>query len=213
MTAAAWPESEPATRTLLVDDHPLVLDGLTRALTRNGMNVVGTASEGDAALDFLAAHEVDLLVVDLRLGDESGLDLIRTARARFPALKMSLLTSFDLPAFASAAVRAGANGILLKASSADEICRRLRDVARGAVVIDPRMAAAILAPPESLSSRETAILALVADGMTNRGIGERLHLSHHTVKEYLAIIMRKLGVGSRAEAASKAIRSGLLSAS
>ncbi|MGH3519635.1 MAG: response regulator [Haloechinothrix sp.] len=196
-------------RVVLVDDHPLVLEGLARALHRRAMNVVGTFVDAPSALSFRAAHEVNLLVVDLRLGEQSGVSLIGEARRRYPGLKIALLTSFEEPRAAAAAVRAGASGVLIKASASAEICRQLREVARGALLVDARLAAAVLTPRESLSAKEIAVLNLVADGLTNRGIGERLHLSHHTVKDYLAGVMRKLGVSTRAEAVGKAIREGL----
>src|SRR5882757_77313 len=212
-------ETDPALRSdaqaitvVLIDDHQVVLEGLSRTLQREGMNVVGMFSDGDSAIAFLRARPVDLVVVDLRLQNRSGLGVVDTVHRMHPDTKIAVLTSFEDRAAASAAVHAGASGFLLKDTPVDELGRRLRGVATGTLVIDSRVAGAVLRPERRLlSGHELSILELVAEGMTNREIGARLHLSHYTVKDYLTRIMRKLGTRSRAETVARAVQQGLLS--
>ena len=131
-----------------------------------------------------------------------------------PDTRIAVLTSFEDRAAASAAVQAGATGFLLKDTPIDELARRLRGVATGTLVIDSRVAGAVLRPEQRLlSGHELSILELVAEGLTNREIGARLHLSHYTVKDYLTRIMRKLGTRSRAETVARAVQQGLLAGS
>lgn len=203
--------TSPAVSAVLIDDHQVVLEGLTRTLQRDGMDVVGAFTDGDAATEFLRTRPVDLVVVDLRLQNRSGLALVDTIHQMHPDIKIAVLTSFEDRAAASAAVHAGANGFLIKDTPIDELARRLRGVATGTLVIDSRVAGAVLRPEHRLlSGHELSILELVAEGMTNREIGARLHLSHYTVKDYLTRIMRKLGTRSRAETVARAVQQGLL---
>jgi DNA-binding NarL/FixJ family response regulator len=196
---------------VLIDDHQVVLEGLTRTLEREGMSVAGAFGDGDSAIAFLRTHPVDLVVVDLRLANRSGLAVVDAVHRAHPETKIAVLTSFEDRAAASAAVHAGASGFLIKDTPIDELARRLWGVATGTLVIDARVAGAVLRPEQRLlSGHELSILELVAEGMTNREIGARLHLSHYTVKDYLTRIMRKLGTRSRAETVARAVHQGLL---
>ncbi|MGQ0845102.1 MAG: response regulator transcription factor [Sporichthyaceae bacterium] len=207
--AAVRPDA--AATAVLIDDHQVVLEGLTRTLQREGMNVVATFVDGDSAVTFLRNRPVDLVVVDLRLQNRSGLAVVDAVHRMHPDTRIAVLTSFEDRAAASAAVHAGATGFLLKDTPIDELARRLRGVATGTLVIDARVAGAVLRPEQRLlSGHELSILELVAEGMTNREIGARLHLSHYTVKDYLTRIMRKLGTRSRAETVARAVQQGLL---
>lgn len=196
---------------VLIDDHQVVLEGLARTLERAGMAVAGAFTDGDAALEHLRSHPADLVVVDLRLQNRSGLTIVDAVHRAHPDTKIAVLTSFEDRAAASAAVHAGAGGFLLKDTPVNELARRLRGVATGSLVVDSRVAGAVLRPEQRLlSGHELSILELVAEGMTNREIGARLHLSHYTVKDYLTRIMRKLGTRSRAETVARAVQQGLL---
>ncbi|WP_214366560.1 response regulator transcription factor [Pseudonocardia sp. H11422] len=201
---------------VLIDDHELVLEGLTRALTGDGMHIVAAFLDGTAALAFLTggaleAATVDLVVVDLRLGDRSGVQLVEQITRQRPDLHVAMLTTFEDRAAASAAVRAGARGFLLKDSLCAELCTGLRKVAEGHLMIDSRLAAAVLTPERTvLTDHELAILNLVAEGLSNREIGVALHLSAHTVKDYLSRVMRKLGTTTRTATVLRAAREGLL---
>jgi two-component system response regulator DevR len=197
---------------VLVDDHQLVLDGLSQVLHKQGVTVLRTFLKGQFAVDFLDSRAVDLLVVDLRLPDVSGLSVVREVHRRHPRTKIAMLTSSDDLGAAAAAVRAGATGYFLKDTLPAGLGRQLRDVAEGNLVIDSRVAAAVLRPQELLTKQELAVLDLVADGLTNREIGARLHLSHHTIKDHLTKTMRKLGTSTRAETVAKAAARNLLPA-
>lgn len=210
MTADAAP---PATRELtavLVDDHQLVLEGLGNALRRQGMSVVGSFLDRESTVEFLAERAVDFLVVDLRLGGESGIAVVGAARRCQPLLKIAVLTSFDDLGAAADAVRAGATGYLLKDTPSEELGAQLRAVADGHLVLDSRVASAVLEPARLLSEQELVVLELVARGLTNKEIGSQLHLSHYTIKDYLSKTMRKLGTGTRAETVITAVQQGLL---
>lgn len=196
---------------VLLDDHEVVLDGLRRALERDNMQVLGTFLEPGPALDFLAAHEADLLTVDLRLKRESAVEVIEQAHKTWPNMPIAVLTSFEDRPAAAATVRAGANGFLLKDALSNELSEQLRNVAKGNLVIDHRLADAVLQPtPVALSENERRILSLVAEGCTNRDIGTAMHLSPYTIKDYLARAMRTLGTTTRAETVTRALQQGLL---
>lgn len=206
------PQERSAVTAVLIDDHEVVLEGLSRTLQREGMEVIGTFADGDSAVAFLRTRPADLVVVDLRLQNRSGLAVVDAVHRMHPDTKIAVLTSFEDRAAASAAVHAGASGFLIKDTPIDELARRLHGVATGTLVIDSRVAGAVLRPEQRLlSGHELSILELVAEGLTNREIGARLHLSHYTVKDYLTRIMRKLGTRSRAETVARAVQQGLLS--
>jgi DNA-binding NarL/FixJ family response regulator len=201
----------PQPSVVLVDDHEVVLEGLGRALDRGGVRVLGTFLSGESALKYLDAHRVDLVVVDLRLAQQSGLSVVGAIRHLQPDAEVAVLTSYEDPAAASAALRAGAKGFLLKDTRSAELSQRLCSVAHGNVVVDSRVSAVLSGPTAPvLSEQEVAILQAVAEGLTNREIGARMHLSHYTVKDYLTRTMRKLGTSRRAETVTKAVAQGLL---
>lgn len=197
-------------RAVLIDDHELVLDGLARLLERNRIHSVGMFVDSAHALDFLRGNPVDFVVVDLRLSGESGVSVLREVRALLPECRIAVLTSYNDPAAASDAVAAGANGFLLKSTLSGELGHRLRETAEGHLVVDAHVASAVLDPPRLLSKTELSVLRLVSDGLTNRDIGQRVYLSHYTVKDHLSKAMRKLGVSTRSEAVAKAVQQGLL---
>ena len=197
---------------VLIDDHELMLDGLRRALERAGWTVSGAFTDPEQALRFLAGTAVDVVVVDLRLGRHSGLTVVEAVRALGLSTSVAVLTSYADSAAASEALRAGARGFLLKDTGSAQLVDRLRAVAAGDVVVDGRVAQTLGAGPEEevLTAQEIAILGAVARGLTNRQIGAELYLSHYTVKEYLARVMRKLGTRRRAETVVRAVELGLL---
>ena len=208
--ACAAPPGARETTAVLVDDHQLVLDGLGNALRRRGMAVAGSFLDGQSAMDYLEKNSVDFLVVDLRLGSGSGITVVAGARRIQPLLKIAVLTSFEDMGGAVEAVRAGATGYLLKDTPSDELGSQLRAVAEGHLVLDSRVASAVLEPARLLSGQELMVLELVARGLTNKEIGARVHLSHYTIKDYLSKMMRKLGTSTRAETVIVAVQQGLL---
>lgn len=197
-------------RAILVDDHQLVLQGLSRVLGHHGMDVTGTFLDGPSAVSFLADHPVDFAVVDLRMDGNSGVRVVSDIRQRSPGTRVAVLTSYDDRAAAAAAVQAGATGFLLKTTLSTELGRQLLDVASGALVIDASVAAAVFEPHDLLTRTELAVLGMVAEGLTNREIGQRMHLSHYTIKDHLTKVMRKLGTSTRAETVATAVQTGLL---
>lgn len=196
---------------VLVDDHQLVLEGLGNALRRRGIAVTGSFLDGQSAMHYLDRHMADLLVVDLRLGSGSGIAVVAEARRIQPQLKIAVLTSFDDACAAAEAVRTGATGYLLKDTPSDELGTQLHAVADGHLVLDSRVVSAVFEPARLLSEQELTVLDLVAEGLTNKEIGARMHLSHYTIKDYLRKAMRKLGTSTRAETVIMAVQQGLLS--
>ena len=200
-------------RVFLVDDHEIVRRGLAALLgSQHDMEVVGEASTVDRALARIEATSPDVAVLDVRLPDGDGIDLCRDIRSRMPAVACLMLTAYDDDAAVSASVLAGAAGYVLKGIDGRHLLESVRAVAEGRSVLspavaqratdslrrradedDPRMGA--------LGLRERQILRLIADGLTNRQIGERLGIAEKTVKNYVSSLFSKLGVERRTQAA------------
>ena len=198
-------------RALIVDDHDIVLEGLRRALEREGISVVGATGDVDEAVQVARREQPDLCLVDLRLGPDSGLEAIPRLLDAAPGARVAMLTSFPEGRSARAAIEAGATGFIVKDTPVPELCRQLRAVVGGSLVLDQRVAAAVVrGGGVTLTAQERSVLILVAEGLTNREIGSRLYLSAHTVKEYLANVMRRLGTHTRAQTVAKAIQAGLI---
>ena len=198
-------------RALIVDDHDIVLEGLCRALEREGIAVVGATGDVDEALRVARREQPDLCLLDLRLGADSGVDAIPRLLEAAPGARVAILTSFPEGRSAKAAVEAGASGFIVKDTPVPELCRQLRSLVGGSLVLDQRVAAEVVGGSGlRLTEQERSVLALVAQGLTNREIGCRLYLSAHTVKEYLAKVMRRLGTHTRAQTVARAIQEGLI---
>jgi two-component system NarL family response regulator len=208
--------SEPRKiRVLIVDDHKIVRVGLRTIISREpDMEVVAEAEDRAGALAAHAAHRPDVTLLDLRLPDVHGSELITLIRERDPQAKIIVLTSYDASEDIFSAVRAGARGYLLKGTFPDGILEEaIRTVHAGRRLIPPevadRLADRVTAP--ALTPREIAVLELVAKGLSNREIGAALSTSASTVKTHLERIYAKLGVGDRTAAALTAIQRGLVS--
>lgn len=200
-----------AYRVVLVDDHEVVLDGLSRLLGRAGLDVRATFTAPEPALSYLAGHDVDLVVVDLRLAGQDGKAVVEAVHRLRPQTHIAVLTSYADVHATSEVLRVGAKGFLLKDTASDELSHRLIDVAAGNVVVDARVASALSHPPKVvLSEQQLTILEYAADGLTNREIGQRMYISHYTVKDHLARIMKKLGTTKRVETVIAASEMGLL---
>jgi DNA-binding NarL/FixJ family response regulator len=199
------------TTVVLVDDHQIVLEGLGRLLSAGGFEVVAAIVDPDEALAAVRRFTPKLCVIDLRLGGTSGVSLTAAVRAASPSTAVAILTSFDDGAAAREAVEAGATGFLIKDLSRQDLCDQLRNVASGSLVIDRRVASAVMQPsPTQLTPRERSVLRLLADGKTNRAIAADLHVSPHTVKDHVSRLMRKLGASTRTELVAMGLRSGQL---
>ena len=187
-------------RVLVADGYPVVRAGIRQFLRARDVTVVGEAGTGAEAVSEAARLRPDVVVLDASLTDACR-------QIKPPVVALSTSIAPDLVA---AAAKAGAAAYLVKDLEGPELLDAVRRVATGERVVDPRAGAAVFQTRTSLSGQELRVLALAAEGCTNREIGSRLFLSRHTVKEYLSNAMRKLGVDSRVAAVVEANRRGLL---
>jgi DNA-binding NarL/FixJ family response regulator len=201
---------------LLVDDHAVVRHGLAVLLgTDPEFQVVGQAGSVAEALGEARRLRPDVVVMDMRLPDRTGAEGCREIRSMLPDTRVLMLTSYSDEDALTSAILAGASGYLLKLVDPEQLFAAIRTVARGGSLLDPhattlvlerlrKMAsgAAIDDPLSGLTGQERRILRLIADGLTNRQIGEQLHLSENTVKGYVSHILTKLNMERRTEAAA-----------
>ncbi|MGK5555548.1 response regulator [Actinomadura kijaniata] len=211
-------------RVVLVDDHEMILAGLTAMLAgfAGRVRVVGQAGTSADAARLVAALRPDVVLLDVRLGPESGLDVCRTLTGLAPESRVVFLSVYDDEQYVFEALRAGAGGYLLKRVDGPELVRRLEEVARGEVVVDSTLAgrmavtAARLRRGEfwpgadrGLTQRESEVLSLLVGGLSNKAIAARLVVSEETVKSHLRTLYRKLAVADRSAAVALALREGL----
>lgn len=206
---------KPPLRVLLVDDHEVVRSGV-RALLQATDDIIVTAEAGTVreAVDEADRARPDVVVMDVRLADGSGIEATREIRARHPKTAVIMLTSFADDEALFASIMAGAAGYVLKQVKGGELVRAIRTVGRGESMLDPAVTSAVLDRLRKgkhlmadeklarLSPQEERILNGIADGKTNREIGEELNLAEKTVKNYVSSILSKLEVARRAEAAA-----------
>jgi DNA-binding NarL/FixJ family response regulator len=203
-------------KVLIVDDHPVVRDGLRGVVdAESGMEVVGEAGNGVEALARVAASEVDVVLMDLRMPEMGGVEAIKELRRTAPAVRVLVLTTFDTDRDVLPAIEAGATGYLLKDTPRAELVRAVRAAHRGEAVLSPAVAGRLMGQvrgpePEVLSARELEVLALVAAGSTNREAAQKLFISEATVKTHLLHIYAKLEVRDRASAVAVGYQRGLL---
>jgi two-component system response regulator DevR len=208
-------------KVLLVDDHHIVREGLRTIITRAGMEVVGEAGTAAAAIEEAARLEPDVVLMDVRLPDGSGVTACREIRAANPQIRVLFLTTFKDDSALLATAFASAGGYLLKEIGADLLIQAIRAVASGLSVLGPGVVQSVMGqlrtmgagaagehgpPDEQLSSQQQRVLALVADGKTNKEIAAELGLSPKTVKNYLSTVFEKLQVSRRSEAVARVIR-------
>jgi len=205
----------PPLRVMLVDDHEVVRDGI-KAMLRATEDVIVTAEAGSvrAAIDEAERSRPDVIVMDVRLTDGSGIEATREIRAKHPDTRVLMLTSFADDEALFSSIMAGASGYVLKQVRSGELLRAIRAVGAGESLLDPAVTTAVLDRLRKgkhllrdeklarLSPQEERILTLVADGRTNKEIGDELHLAEKTVKNYVSSILSKLEVARRAEAAA-----------
>lgn len=209
-------------RVTLVDDHPVFRIGMAALLSSlDGVTVVGQAAGAAAARElFSAAHETDVVLMDLDLGDGSGTDLTRELMATRPDLRVLVVTMHEDDDAVVAAVRAGARGFLVKSSPPDAVERAVRAVAAGEMILSPAVAQRAMTyvlsgqrtarvPFPQLTAREREVLDLVAHGLDNTTIARRLTLSPKTVRNTLATVLAKLSLRDRSAAIVRARAEGL----
>jgi two-component system NarL family response regulator len=213
-----------AIRVAVVDDQELFRRGLVMLLSaEDDIDVVGEASGGDGAADIAGRTAPDVMLLDVRMPKLSGIEACALIKEQAPAVKIIMLTASDEEADLYDAIKNGASGYLLKDSSIDEVSQAIRLVAGGQSLISPMMAAKLLAefkaisgadvkpvPMPKLTDRELEVLNLVARGLNNREIADKLFISENTVKNHVRNMLEKLQLHSRIEAVMYAVRQRLL---
>jgi DNA-binding NarL/FixJ family response regulator len=208
-------------RLLLVDDHALFREGLSSLLSyQDDFTVVGEAEDAESALDQARALEPDIVLMDIELPGEDGVSATQRLKMEMPAVTVVMLTAHDDSQTLFEAIKAGAQGYLVKNTRSRELLEQLRGLARGEAAISRRMAARILeeirgqtepfGPEEALTAREMDVLELVAARLSNAEIAERLVISEHTVKNHIKSILSKLQLHNRHQAAAYGVARGWL---
>ena len=200
-------------RVLTVDDHPLMRQGIATLIrNENDMTLVAEAANGAEALARFREHQPDITLMDLRLPDRNGIDVLIAIRAEFPDARVLMLTTFEGDVEMQRALQAGARGYLLKSMPPSELVAGIRDVHAGRKRIPPAVAAQLAEhmSDEPLTARELEVLREAADGNRNRDIAARLFITEETVKVHMKHLMEKLGARDRTEAVSIAVRRGIL---
>jgi NarL family two-component system response regulator LiaR len=206
-------------RILLVDDHEMVRMGVrTYLMTEPDLEVVGEAGSGERAVELARELRPDIVLMDLVMGGMDGVEATRGVLTVSPQSKVLVVTSFLEDEKVMPALEAGASGYLLKTVLGDELVRSIRKVVQGETVLEPQVAAKVVAnlqkpkretsPLASLTEREVEVLRLIAEGMTNQQIGETLFIGIKTVKTHVSNILAKLGVEDRTQAAVLALKNG-----
>jgi DNA-binding NarL/FixJ family response regulator len=213
-----------AVRLVLIDDHEMVIEGLKAMLASfsERVEVVGQAVGAERAVGVVAQLDPDVVLCDVRMQGASGLDLCAELRTQDPGRKVVMLSVYDDEQYLFQALRVGASGYLLKSISSDELVRQLEFVHRGETAIDPSMAARAVdtaarlqrdefwpGARQGLTQRESEILSLVVNGLSNKGVANKLVIGDETVKTHLRSIYRKLGVSDRTGAVATALREGI----
>jgi DNA-binding NarL/FixJ family response regulator len=200
-------------RLLVVDDHPVVRGGLVALLgTVDDMRVVAEADDGREAFEQYSLHQPDVTLMDLRLRTVGGVDAIQLIRAKWPAARVIVLTTFDGDEDIYKAIQAGAKAYLLKGMSVEELISTIRSVHQGRTRIPAAIAEKLaerLAGPQ-LTNRELEVLQLIVRGRSNKEIGIDLSISEATVKTHINTLLSKLGVSDRTQASTAAIQRGIV---
>lgn len=210
-------------RVLICDDQTVVVDGLEMILSADEeIKVVGTAYDGAEAVQKAASTKPDVILMDLKMPGMNGIQATRLIHEQTPEVKVLVLTTFGDDEWVFDAIRSGAAGYLLKGTSRAELIRAVKGTASGQTHVDPNVAGRLFAQIshapaeiettviESMSDREQEILRLLAQGLTNAEIADRLFLTRGTVRNYVSMILNKLGVEDRTQAALLAVKYGLI---
>lgn len=210
---------EESIGVLIVDDHRMFAQSLARLLAdEDDLQVLATATTAAEAYAAATGARPAVALVDYQMPDSDGVEITRRLKAIDPALSVIMLTGVNDDRLLLAAIEVGCSGFLTKERAASEVAAAIRAVADGEALISPAMLARLLpqlthgtAPPGTgLTERERQLLVHVAEGLTNRAIGETLHLSVNTVRNYMQSILSKLGAHSKLEAVSLAVKAGII---
>jgi NarL family two-component system response regulator LiaR len=210
----------PTIRILIADDHAVVREGLrTLITTKPGMEVVGEAADGIEAVSQARSLQPDVILLDMVMPHKDGLQAIKEIKQQNPKTRILVLTSFDDDERVFSAIKAGALGYLLKDSSPQQLLEAIHDVYHGRSSLHPAIALKVIRelsqpsdlPPteEPLTEREMETLRLIAQGLTNQEIGDKLAISERTVGKHVSNILDKLHLANRTQAALYALRRGL----
>jgi DNA-binding NarL/FixJ family response regulator len=200
-------------RILGVDDHPLLREGIAAIITSQpDMVLVSQAANGAEAIQQYREHRPDVTLMDLRLPDLNGIDVMIAIRGEFPEARIIMLTTFEGDVEIQRALEAGARGYLLKNMPPSELAQVIRQVHAGKKRIPPEIAAQLAEhmSDDNLTAREVEVLQQIAGGNRNRDIGDLLHISEETVKVHIKHIMDKLGAKDRTQAIAIAVRRGII---
>ncbi len=209
-------------KVIICDDQAIVRDGLEMLLKLEpDIQVVGVADDGATAVEMVAKKTPDLVLMDLKMPIMNGVEATRQIRAKYPEVKVLVLTTYDDDEWVFDAIKAGASGYLLKDTPRDEVVKAIRGTVTGKTYVDPSVAGKVLRQASShqtqpttlitskLTDREIEVLRLIAKGFSNADISERLFLSEGTVRNHVSAILAKLSVTDRTQAAVIAIQHGL----
>jgi len=206
-------------KILIVDDHPLMREGLAARIgPQSDMTVCGEAASVDEAFAQVKATSPDLVIVDIALADSHGIDLIKDVKARFPSIKMLVISAYDESLYAERALRAGAHGYINKREVQEKVLDALRCVLDGQRYLSPRMTQKLVGqaivgrdsthsdPVQRLSDRELEVFELIGQGKTTGAIAQQLLLSVHTIDTHREKLRHKLGVKNSAELMQRAVQ-------
>jgi DNA-binding NarL/FixJ family response regulator len=213
-------ESLQHTRVLIVDDHPVVRHGLKSLLEGHAdLEVVGEAEDGAEVLPWLAGHQVDVILLDIQMKGQDGIEVARRVLRSHPEVKIIILTTFDDESYLHNALEAGVSGYLLKSVSHESLPDVIRAVMRGERLLSPSLVSTVVTNYQRLAreqarreagldSEEMGILAAIADGASNKEIAAKFYWSEATVKRKVQEITEKLGATNRTQAIAEALRRG-----
>ncbi|MCA1830059.1 MAG: response regulator [Actinomycetota bacterium] len=216
----AQTEQQEQIRVLIVDDHMMVAQGLAKVLSdQPDITVVGTASRVEDAVASARLHQPDVVMMDYELPDGNGVQATERIRADRPETRVVMVTSYTDEHVLIAAIEAGASGYVTKHKVIDEVVNAVRAAHAGEALISPTMLARLLPklrPSErtvgsDLTAREIEVLKLLAEGLSNQAISDKLVISLHTVRHHVQNIITKLGAHSKLEAVATAARAGVIS--
>jgi DNA-binding NarL/FixJ family response regulator len=200
-------------RVFSVDDHPLLREGIATLIKHQpDMVLVGEASTGRDAIQQFQKHQPDVTLMDLRLPDMNGIDVMIAIRTEFPSARIIMLTTFEGDVEIQRALEAGARGYLLKSMPPKELLEIIRQVHAGKKRVPPEIAAQIAEhmSDEALTDREVEVLREIAGGNRNRDIAAKLFITEETVKVHIKHIMEKLGANDRTQAVAIGVRRGII---
>jgi DNA-binding NarL/FixJ family response regulator len=209
-------------KVIICDDQAIVRDGLEMLLKLEpDIVIIGIADDGAAAVELVEKKTPDLVLMDLKMPVMNGVEAIRQIKAKHPEVKILVLTTYDDDEWVFDAIQAGASGYLLKDTSRDDVVKAIKGTVNGKTYVDPSIAGKVLRQASShqtqpatlitskLTERELEVLRLIAKGLSNTDIADRLFLSEGTVRNHVSAILAKLGVADRTQAAVIAIQHGL----